>query len=343
KVVVSPQSGIIVLSALPREIRQVEAYLRATQTIVDRQVMLEAKILDVTLSEQFQAGINWAAFRSGPNSQSAAGIAAPGTSLAAASGGAGTQLISGNGTVMVTPGQLGSVAATALGKGFIGLALQTSNFAALLNFLEGQGTVTVLSSPRIATLNNQKAVLKVGTDDLFVTNITTTTTSTTTGSVSTPTLTLQSYFSGISLDVTPQIDEDNNIVLHVHPAVSVVQEKEKQINLGATLGQFTLPLASSSVNETDSIVRVRGGNIVAIGGLMTQNQTQDRNQMPGIGNVPGLGLLFGQRANSGSKRELVILIKPTVIGDDRPWLRDIEQTGERMRELDPRAFMPADR
>lgn len=341
KVIVNPQSGIVVVSALPREIRQVEAYLKATQTVVDRQVMLEAKILDVTLSEQFQSGINWAAFTSGANSNSALGIAAPGTTLAASAAGASKPLTSND--VSATPGRLGSVAATSLGKGFVGLALQTSNFAALLNFLEGQGTVTVLSSPRIATINNQKAVLKVGTDELFVTNVTTTTTSSTAGSVSTPSLTLQPYFSGISLDVTPQIDEDNNIVLHVHPAVSVVQEKEKLIDLGTTLGQFKLPLASSSVNETDSIVRVRDGNIVAIGGLMTQSQTQDRSQLPGLGSVPGVGLLFGQRNTAASKRELVILLKPTVIADDRSWVRDLDQTGERMRQLDPRDFFPGSR
>lgn len=338
KVVVNPQSGMVVVSALPREMRQVEAYLRATQTVVDRQVMLEAKILDVTLNEQFQSGINWSAFKSGPNSRGAVGVVAPGSTLAAGGGPA----LTANG-VTVTPGQLGSVAATALGNGFMGLALQTTNFAALLNFLEGQGTVTVLSSPRIATINNQKAVLKVGTDELFLTNLTTTTTATTTGTVSTPSLTLQPYFSGISLDVTPQIDEENNIVLHVHPAVSVVKEKEKVIDLGASLGTFQLPLASSSVNETDSIVRVRDGNIVAIGGLMAQSQTQDRNQIPGLGGMPGVGLLFGQRGSTGSKRELVILLKPTVIRDERSWLRDLTDTGERMQALDPRDFMPGER
>ncbi len=337
KVVVNPQSGVIVVSAMPREIRQIEAYLRATQTVVDRQVMLEAKILDVMLNEGFQAGINWTAFRTGSRGQSAIGVVAPGTRLGAAEAGAASPLSSGS--VEALPGRLGSVAATALGQGFMGLALQTANFAALLNFLEGQGTVTVLSSPRIATINNQKAVLKVGTDELFVTNVTTTTTSTNSGSVSTPSLTLQPYFSGISLDVTPQIDQDNNIILHIHPAISVVTEKTKLIDLGATLGTFSLPLASSSINETDSIVRVRDGNIVAIGGLMTQSQTNDRSQLPGLGDVPAVGMLFGQRARSGSKRELVILLKPTVITDDRPWLRDLEQTGERIQKLDPREFM----
>ncbi|MBI5784247.1 MAG: pilus (MSHA type) biogenesis protein MshL [Rhodocyclales bacterium] len=341
KVVVNPQSGIVVISALPREIRQVENYLRATQAVVDRQVMLEAKILDVALAQDFQAGINWAGFRSSTNSQSAIGIAAPGTTLNAASG---TPATLTNGSVTVTPGRLGTVAATALGSGFTGLALQTSNFAALLNFLEEQGTVTVLSSPRIATINNQKAVLKVGTDELFVTGLTTTTTTSASGgNLTTPTLTLQAYFSGISLDVTPQIDEDSNIVLHIHPAVSVVKEKEKIIDLGTTLGTFQLPLASSSVNETDSIVRVRDGNIVAIGGLMAQTQTQDRSQVPGLGSVPGAGYLFGQRATSASKRELVILIKPTLIASDRAWLKDLDGTSERMQKLDPREFMGGDR
>jgi MSHA biogenesis protein MshL len=341
KVVINAQSGIVVINALPREIRQVEAYLRATQAVVDRQVMLEAKILDVALSQGFQAGINWSAFRSGNNSQGAIGIAAPGTTLNAASG---TAADLSNGSVTVTPGQLGKVVATALGNGFSGLALQTSNFAALLNFLEEQGTVTVLSSPRIATINNQKAVLKVGTDELFLTNVTTTTTTNGSGgSVSTPSLTLQPYFSGISLDVTPQIDEDNNIVLHIHPAVSVVTEKQKVFNLGVELGTFTLPLASSNVNETDSIVRVTDGNIVAIGGLMAQTQTQDRNQVPGLGNVPGAGYLFGQRASAASKRELVILLKPTVIASDRAWLKDLDGTNERIQKLDPREFMGGDR
>lgn len=337
KVVINPQSGVAVVSALPREIRQVEAYLKATQAVVDRQVMLEAKILDVSLNEQFQSGINWGAFNTWGSANGAIGVVAPGTTLAAGSRSAPVGITTSS--VTATPGALGSLVATSLGRGFMGFALQTPHFAALLNFLEGQGTVTVLSSPRIATINNQKAVLKVGTDELFVTNVTTTTTSSGTGSVSTPSLTLQPYFSGISLDVTPQIDEDNNILLHIHPAVSVVTEKTKLIDLGAALGTFSLPLASSSVNETDSIVRVQDGNIVAIGGLMSQSQTRDRNQVPGLGDIPGAGVLFGQRASTGAKRELVILLKPTVIVGDRAWSRDIEQAGERMRKLDPREFM----
>jgi len=337
-VVVNSQSGLIVIRALPRELRAVENYLRATQTVVERQVILEAKIIDVTLSQSYQSGINWAAFNSNGSGHSAVGVSGASTNLRTSASGGAAQAMGNASSSTVTAGQFGSVVASALGRGFFGLAFQTANFAALLSFLETQGSVSVLSSPRIATLNNQKAVLKVGTDELFVTNVTTTTTATTAGSVSTPSLTLQPYFSGISLDVTPQIDEDNNIILHIHPAVSVVQEKTKQIDLGATLGQFTLPLASSSVNETDSIIRARDGNIIAIGGLMRQEQTADTTQLPGAGRAGAAAPLLGQRGNSTSKRELVILLKPTVITDDRAWARDIEQTGERLRSLDPRQF-----
>ncbi|MDK9703713.1 MAG: secretin N-terminal domain-containing protein [Sulfuritalea sp.] len=326
-VVVNPSSGVVLVRALPTELRNVDKYLKATQLIAERQVMLEAKIIDVTLSEDFQAGVNWGAFNSALNGRSAIGVAQPGATIGA---GNAAQIL-GNSTppaLSVTPGRLGAIAASALGGGFIGLAFQTSNFAALLNFLETQGSVSVLSSPRIATLNNQKAVLKVGTDELFVTNVTSSTTTTTTGSVSSPSVTLQPYFSGISLDVTPQIDEDGNIILHVHPAVSTVAEKEKIIDLG-TLGIYKLPLAASSINETDSIVRVQDGNIVAIGGLMRQEQASDRSQLPGATGLAANAL--GQRSSALRKRELVILIKPTLIDNDRAWVQDLKDVEERVR------------
>ena len=202
----------------------------------------------------------------------------------------------------------------------------------MISFLETQGTVQMLSSPRIATLNNQKAVLKVGSDDFYVTNVSTTTVTSGTGNTTSPTITTQPFFSGIALDVTPQIDEDSNIILHVHPQVSQVEEKQKQLNLGS-LGSFTLPLASSSVRETDAIVRVPDGNIVAIGGLMRQDATSTRAQLPVAGDAPGVGRLFGQRGVVSSKQELVILIKPTVIQSRGDWEEGREQSASRIRDI----------
>ncbi|HET6720812.1 MAG TPA: pilus (MSHA type) biogenesis protein MshL [Rhodocyclaceae bacterium] len=326
-VILNPMSGVVLVKGMPQDLRAVENYLRATQLIIERQVMLEAKIVDVSLNDEFQSGINWAYF-GGVNNRFALGVAQSGATLA-------TTGILGTATLGVLPGSGGGLSSDPAGKGFFGLSLQSDNFASLIQFLETQGTVQVLSSPRVATLNNQKAVLKVGTDEYYVTNITTTTTTATTGgSTSSPSITLAPFFSGISLDVTPQIDDNSNIILHVHPAVSVVAEKQKVIDLG-TLGNFVLPLATSSINETDSIVRVRDGNIVAIGGLMKQDQTDGRVQVPGLGNVPGLGYLFGQRSKALQKRELVILIKPTVIQGGQSWAPDLAETQQRLQEFRP--------
>jgi MSHA biogenesis protein MshL len=346
-VVVSPQTGVIVARAFPAELRNVESYLRATKLVIERQVMLEAKIVEVSLRDGYQAGINWAAFRNG-NSRLSAGTISPGSVLqrqgALGTGAANIDFADrsfDDPSLSALPGS-DLVAATRNLGGLFGLAFQTSNFAAILQFLETQGGVHVLSSPRIATINNQKAVLKVGTDDFFVTNISTTTTTTTAGTTATPTITVQPFFSGIALDVTPQIDEDGNIILHVHPSVSSVSEKTKVINLGS-LGNFTLPLASSTVNESDSVVRVQDGNIVAIGGLMRQQQTADRSQVPGVGDVPVVGELFRQTSRGYSKSELVILLKPTVIQGDRGWQQDLAEVQERLQNFDPRAVEPATR
>lgn len=326
-VVVNPGSGVVLVKAFPADIRAVENYLRLTQVIVERQVMLEAKILEVGLNEEFQSGVNWTAF-GGNNNRYSIGAVNPGTRLTSTGA-----LVTSD--AVVQPGKNGSALATPLGQGFFGLAFQTANFASLLNFLETQGSVQVLSSPRIATINNQKAVLKVGTDEFYVTNVSTNVTSSGTNSVTTPTITLQPFFSGIALDVTPQIDGENNVVLHVHPSISVVSEKQKVIDLGSELGTFTLPLASSAVNETDSIVRVQDGNIVAIGGLMKQEQSSDANGLPGT-TSSGWGALFGGRNSYLKKRELVILIKPTVIRNESSWKDDLIETQSRIQQLDPR-------
>src|SRR3989338_9065969 len=248
-VVISPMSGVIVVRAMPDELKNIAAYLKASQISIERQVILEAKIVDVQLNDGYQSGVNWAAFKSPvlgniPNSSLAAGQVGAGTILPQTAAGVGA---AAGTTAALASGMAGSL---------FGLAFQTNNFAALLSFLETQGNVHVLSSPRIATLNGQKAVLKVGTDEFFVTNVSTTTT-TGTSTTSTPSVTLQPFFSGISLDVTPRIDQNNEIILHIHPSVSLVSTVNKIVNLGGTSGSLNLPLASSSISESDSIVRAR--------------------------------------------------------------------------------------
>jgi MSHA biogenesis protein MshL len=339
-VVVSPQSGVVLVRGMWDELRNVSAYLKATQLAVDRQVIIDAKILEVELNDGFQSGINWASFASinaSSNSRSSLGMVSPGATLSPRprDGSTSAALTGGNAnSVNGIPGFTLAAPAAAAGSLF-GLAFQTANFAALISFLETQGNVHVLSSPRIATLNNQKAVLKVGRDEFFVTNVSTTTTAVGTSSTTSPTVTVQPFFSGVALDVTPQIDDSGNITLHIHPSVSNVTTVDKPLNLGAA-GSFSLPLASSTISETDSVVRGQDGQIVAIGGLMRQATSSDRSQLPGAGSAPGIGALFRNTSQATQKRELVILLKPTIVQGSATWAQDVMETQQRVQGMTPR-------
>ncbi|MDO8988719.1 MAG: secretin N-terminal domain-containing protein [Sideroxyarcus sp.] len=334
-VVISPMSGVIVIRAMPDELKNVTAYLKASQLSIERQVILEAKIVEVQLNDAFQSGVNWAVFGNRPNSHVTAGMGSTGSSLSP--GGSTASLLSNSLLSSIPGASLQTTAANALPTGAIagtlfGLAFQTSNFAALLNFLESQGNVHVLSSPRIATLNNQKAVLKVGTDEFFVTEVSGGTQATATVAGTSPTVKVQPFFSGIMLDVTPRIDENNEIILHVHPSVSTVTTVNKTVDLGTSSGGisniFNLPLASSSVSETDSIVRARDGQIVAIGGLMRQAEVNDESGLPMLPKS-----IFGQTSKRTEKRELIILLKPTVVDSDKDWSDAIGQSRDRMNSM----------
>lgn len=343
-VVVSRQSGVVVVRAMPDELRAVAQYLKASQLSVERQVILEAKILEVQLNDSFQSGINWASFSRFLGNPLGIGFVAPGTTLTSASilqnGFSATSDtinprtgLRGESTLNILPA--GAIQASGNNAGSLfGIALQGNNFAAMLNFLETQGTVHVLSSPRIATMNNQKAILKVGTDDFFVTKVSSTVNTSTVGTSTTPDVTLQQFFSGVVLDVTPQIDENDNIILHVHPSVTEVTTLNRVVNLGQ-LGTLNLPLASSNTSETDSVVRGQTGQIIAIGGLMRQATTNDRSQVPIAGNVPVIGELFKNNNRITQKRELVILIKPTIVESGASWGSDLSESQRRIQALDP--------
>ncbi len=324
-VMVSPQSGIIIVKAAPANLFMVEKYLRASELVSARQVMLEAKILDVQLSDGYQSGINWATLQRG-------GKLAIGTNGLNPDGSAFNQ----NKTVTemlagAIPGPAGSL---------FGLAFDDGDFGAVINLIKSQGTVHVLSSPRIATLNNQKAVLKVGTDDFFVTEVTAGTPASGDTAATAPSVVVQPFFSGIALDVTPQIDDKGNITLHVRPSVSNVTEKVKTVQLGSSYGNLVLPLASSSISETDSVVRLKDGQIVAIGGLMSQSFDNSKNRIPLLGDIPLLGQLFGNTSQASQKRELVVLIKTTLVRDSQDWNQDMTATRRRFEAYEQPAFRP---
>lgn len=313
-VVVSPHSGTVVVRALPSEMRDVERYLDSVQAAVSRQVILEARILEVTLNDRFQTGINWAQVV-----DNGAGI------IGQTGGGA----IFGPDGLSEIAGQLGNLnpndpvlpdnTRTSAFGGVFSIGWDGGDFATFVELLRQQGEVRVLSSPRVSATNNQKAVIKVGSDEFFVTGVT--------GSQNQmignqtqqtdPSLELTPFFSGISLDVTPQISSSGEVLLHVQPTISEVEDQTKLIVVGDR--DFRLPLAVSTVRQSDTVVRAANGHLVVIGGLMQDSQTRQNARTPLLGDIPVLGHLFRQTRNTGRKTELVILLRPTVVQSQADW------------------------
>jgi MSHA biogenesis protein MshL len=201
--------------------------------------------------------------------------------------------------------------------GMFTIAASAGDFEVFIELLKLQGDVQVLSSPRVSTVNNQKAVIKVGNEEFFVTDVSTTTVTGAGATTSTPDITLTPFFSGIALDVTPQISDNGEVVLHIRPAVTEVVDRVKEIVVAGS--DQSLPLAFSTVRETDSIVRAKSGQIIVIGGLMQESTEQRQASVPVLGDIPALGRLFRHTREVTSKTELVILLRPVVVENDAAW------------------------
>jgi MSHA biogenesis protein MshL len=182
----------------------------------------------------------------------------------------------------------------------------------------------------VATLNNQKAVIKAGTDEFFVTDVSS---NTVTGTASTTSrdVTLTPFFSGIALDVTPQISANGEVILHIHPTVSEVTDQTKELTVSGQTDE--LPLAFSEIRESDSIVKAKSGQIIAIGGLMRNSSRKLEYSTPGLGRVPGLKRLFSSNREVETKTELIILLRPIVVDDDDDWPRIIRPAADRLGAL----------
>ena len=222
-------------------------------------------------------------------------------------------------------------AVTSAFGGVFSLALNIGDFSSFIELLESQGNVQVLSSPRVATLNNQKAIIKVGVDEFFVTDVSSTNIASGNTTSVNPSVTLTPFFSGVALDVTPQISGDNNVTLHIHPSISDVVDQQKTVTIGTATQE--IPLARSTVRETDSIVRAASGQVIVIGGLM-QDIINDQNAgTPGFKDVPLLGNLFKHTKKASKKSELVILLKPIVVEDSKTWNADMQNSLEEIQRM----------
>lgn len=300
KVIVSPQAGLVTVRAMPKELSEVKAFLRTSENNIQRQVVLEARIIEVALDDEFQQGINW------------------------------NRLVANVGSTDINiSNTLGVLSNTLTGRmgGVTSLNFDNDDFSGVVSMLSTQGDVQVLSSPRVTALNNQKAVIKVGNDEYFVTDVSSQSTITASATSTGPDIELTPFFSGIALDVTPQIDAYGSVLLHVHPSVIETEEQEKVVTLNQE--QFVLPLAQSNIRESDTLIRAKSGEIVVIGGLMQSIVSDAESSIPLLGDLPGVGRLFKNKRRVETKKELIILIKPTVV-DSGTWQQQLQDSRQNM-------------
>nr|WP_136251347.1 pilus (MSHA type) biogenesis protein MshL [Ningiella ruwaisensis] len=301
-ILVSPQAGLVTVKAYPEELKTIRNFLTDTEQNLTRQVVIEARILEVELADEYQQGINW------------------------------NQIISNVGSTDITfsntAGTVGNAISAALG-GVTSLAFLNEDFSGVVDLLSTQGNVQVLSSPRVTAINNQKAVIKVGDDEYFVTDISSQNTITANATSVVPDIELTPFFSGIALDVTPQIDKTGSILLHIHPSVIETQEQEKIVTLNEE--QIILPLAQSTIRESDTIIRAHSGEVVVIGGLMQTVKSTVESKTPLLGDIPGLGNLFKNKREREVKKELIILLKPTVV-EKNTWAQELEKSRATMAD-----------
>ncbi|RLA24257.1 MAG: pilus (MSHA type) biogenesis protein MshL, partial [Gammaproteobacteria bacterium] len=300
-IALNKQTGVIVARAKPMQLLEIERFIDATQAQSQRQVILEAKFIEITLDDSHQDGVNW-------------------SSIAKESGKAFLT------SVAPLPSAVSQV------KDVFTTQVQFGDFTAYVELLATQGKTKILSSPRISTLNNQKAIIKVGKDEYFITDISSDNNSSASTTTTTQDVTWTPFFSGIALDVTPQINDRDEVTLHIHPSITLVEAQDKRFIANGQDNQ--VPMALNTMRESDSIVQAKNGQVIVIGGLMQTIRTEGKNGIPWLSELPYLGWLFRTNTGAGKKTELVILLKPTVIKDEHSWDQDLTDSKRRLKEYE---------
>ena len=326
-VIVSPEAGLVVVSANPSELKAVKTFLDSAQQRLTKQILLEAKVLEVRLADEFQAGIDWSILGSSKHWRSD---------------------IWRDGDSDRRKDWSSYVGRTGVVDGITHIVFRDSehfNLGVAVNLLQEQGDVSILSSPRITTSNNQKAVIKVGSDEYYVTgvesntNTVTSSTGTITGTISNPTFEYTPFFSGVSLDVTPQIKDDGSVLMHIHPAVIKVEELVKTIVYNGQTS--SLPMAKSTIRETDTVVQANSGDVIVIGGLIEERKVDETSKVPLLGDIPYIGNLFKSTDKVTEKVELVILIRPIVAGGET-WKNELRRSNELLEKWYPSGLQKLD-
>lgn len=284
------KAGLLQVSDFPSNLDKIAQYLDHVETRVNRQVEIQAKIIEVELRDEFSGGINWAnIFRAAGNAVSLTQRLAPTTS-----------------------------------QGAFTASVTIRDFTAFVDAFATQGKVNVLSSPRVVAMNNEPAIMRVGTQDVFF--ITTSQVDATTGRILQTVVTPQSITEGVVLSVTPQISAEGIIHMSITPSITE--------RTGQATSRFGDTVPIISVRETDTLVRIQAGETIVIAGLMQERNIVDKTKVPVIGDTPLVGGLFRREERVKRKTDLIVLLTPTIMTPGeiaRTSIRDQQRLYEEQR------------
>jgi MSHA type pilus biogenesis protein MshL len=285
-VIVSPETGVVDIRATSRQHERVQEFLDRVMGSARRQVLIEATIIEVGLSDGYQQGIEWSRITSGSDYS----VTKP--------------ALTTNVGNAVTPYVLKYRDTNPL------------NLLSTVELLRAFGTVKVLSSPKLTVLNNQTATLKVSEDFVYF-NVKQDVVpgNTNTNATVTTTTTPQSVSIGFFMSLTPQISDNGTVTLNVRPSISSIAELKQDPNPSLAANNIKNLVPQIRMREIESIMRVESGDIAVLGGLMEDRLENRDGRLPGLGDIPFVGEIFNTRNNSSTKSELVVLIRPTVIKD----------------------------
>ncbi|MEI6704019.1 MAG: pilus (MSHA type) biogenesis protein MshL, partial [Deltaproteobacteria bacterium] len=289
-------TGTIMVTASRKNMEQVERYIETVRKVLNRGVMIEARIIEVQLNDTLKYGIDW-------------------TTIGKSGGGS---LVSGFGRLNPFTSSINDAAVAAASASQFQLGISRASFQAILTALQTQGEIRMLSNPKINVMNGHASILTVGTNTSFISKVTTTTTAgvgtSAANSISFVPET-SSVLSGMIIGIVPFISEKGDITLNITPITSDLTKLEDK-TFGSSGNQITITIPTVALREMTTTVKMRDGQMVIIGGLISSKESLSDERIPLLGSIPYLGKLFSRTNNTETRSELVILLRPTIVDNE---------------------------
>ncbi|WP_235559779.1 pilus (MSHA type) biogenesis protein MshL [Methylophilus sp. Leaf416] len=313
RLIANPETGILTIRASHSQQAQVKSYLESVMQVAARQVLIEATIVEVELSKSFQMGIDWSRLSS--SAQQRGVVFSQSLGSEAAQFNTTSRSFESNNSKNALGQNNGSVAFM---FGYFNPFSRFGNLSASVTLLEQFGKTRVLSSPKLMVLNNQTAILKVVDNLVYFTiqSQISQSSSNNGANLQAVTTTANTVPVGLVMAVTAQINSQKRVNLNVRPTVSKVlryiEDPNPQLGNGSTRIVSSIP--EIQVREMESVLNIPSGNVAILGGLMQEDQRDFTDRVPGLANIPIVGYAFKGKNQAAKKTELVVFLRPTVIG-----------------------------